>query len=1054
MCGWLDWKKWTRKKEGDDEVAEDIWSLFFDLNTLKAATNDFSEDNRLGKGGFGPVYKGRMENGQEIAVKKLSLESRQGLREFVNEIKLLLKVQHRNLVLLLGCCVEGGEKMLVYEYLPNKSLDKYVFDKNRSILLNWPKRFEIILGVARGLLYLHEEASERIIHRDIKASNILLDNQMVPKISDFGLARLFPGDESHVSTFRISGTHGYMAPEYALHGFLSVKSDVFSFGVLVLEIVSGRKSFDKDLDEESQELLGYSWNLWGEGRALELADPNLGSFASEEISRSIQIGLLCCQSNVNDRPTMSSVLLMLSGHFEELPKPGKPGLQGRIGRFTSSMGDKTTKHGFTSSMGDKPSFGTSSGVKVSHSLPESHVSMDSVNDISTSFMHGRMEERLLLSLLFLSLLNPSTCTDPQWVRCDNSQNYTSTSPFSANLAQSLRRINESTAHTGFAVLTHGSGDDSVTTLAQCESDLGFNDCQQCITDATAVIRQRCPNQKVAQVWYELCTLRYSHENFTSQPLNGVVYFVVTVANTTDPDSFNSVLGHLLGELSDKASEGGSRFAAGSSTVSDFQSVYGLVQCTRDLSQSDCKTCFEEAVAQIARCCAGRVSALIGSGSCVVRFGSSLFYNWTAVEAAPPTLPPPPVRVAPPPVEIGGGGGSNNRIGAVVGVAVAVAVAVGAAVFLGFLCVMGIRKRRKKNRIVRKRRKVSGGAMKREDGDEVGEEESVFWKLSTLKLATDKFSDENTLGSGGFGAVYKGRMRNGTEIAVKRLAVGSNQGIKEFKNEVKLLLKAQHRNLVRLLGCCMEGGEKMLIYEYLPNKSLDKYLFDKRLSAILDWPKRWGIILGVARGLVYLHEESVLTIIHRDIKATNILLDHTMSPKISDFGLATLIGGEGTQVKATGVAGTFGYMAPEYALNGILSPKCDVFSFGVLLLEILSGRKNYDEYLDESCQELLQYASKLYKEGKLLQLMDVNIGSYPQGDVLRCIKIGLLCCQTNVTERPTMASVVLMLSNSTMTTARPGLIGYNRGNKKPSSLPSRNRHHVSRNSVTLSSLAPR
>ncbi|KAL9142169.1 hypothetical protein ABFS82_14G151200 [Erythranthe guttata] len=189
-----------------DGGAENSSDLFFKLEQLQIATNFFSDINQLGHGGFGPVYKGLMSNGEQVAVKKLSLNSRQGLKEFTNEVKLLLRVQHKNLVMLLGCCVEGPEKMLVYEYLPNRSLDYFLFDKNKSPLVDWSKRFRIVKGVARGLVYLHEEAPERIIHRDIKSSNILLDDELNPKISDFGLARLFPGEETHLNTFKISGT--------------------------------------------------------------------------------------------------------------------------------------------------------------------------------------------------------------------------------------------------------------------------------------------------------------------------------------------------------------------------------------------------------------------------------------------------------------------------------------------------------------------------------------------------------------------------------------------------------------------------------------------------------------------------------------------------------------------------------------------------------------------------------------------------------------------------------------------------------------------------------
>ncbi|CAO2180745.1 unnamed protein product, partial [Urochloa humidicola] len=191
---------------GRAEEGGEAWSLFIDLPVLEAATDGFSDDNLLGRGGFGPVYKGVMPDGQQIAVKKLSLGSRQGVREFLNEVRLLLKVQHRNLVSLLGCCASSGHKMLVYPYFPNGSLDHILFNRKRCVELDWPKRYQIVIGLARGLLYLHEESPVKIIHRDIKASNVLLDDQLNPKIADFGMARLFLEDASHVNTFRISGT--------------------------------------------------------------------------------------------------------------------------------------------------------------------------------------------------------------------------------------------------------------------------------------------------------------------------------------------------------------------------------------------------------------------------------------------------------------------------------------------------------------------------------------------------------------------------------------------------------------------------------------------------------------------------------------------------------------------------------------------------------------------------------------------------------------------------------------------------------------------------------
>ncbi|XP_050217236.1 LOW QUALITY PROTEIN: G-type lectin S-receptor-like serine/threonine-protein kinase SD1-1 [Mercurialis annua] len=214
----------------------------FDLSTLMKATDNFSSLNKLGQGGFGRVYKGILIDGREIAVKRLSESSGQGPTEFKNEVIMISKLQHRNLVRLLGCCIQRDEKMLVYEFMPNKSLDFFIFDEMRIKFLDWDKRAHIIDGIARGLLYLHQDSRLRIIHRDLKASNVLLDKDMNPNISDFGMARIFGGDQTEANTNKVAGTFGYMSPEYAVDGLFSMKSDVFSFGVLVLEIVSGKKN--------------------------------------------------------------------------------------------------------------------------------------------------------------------------------------------------------------------------------------------------------------------------------------------------------------------------------------------------------------------------------------------------------------------------------------------------------------------------------------------------------------------------------------------------------------------------------------------------------------------------------------------------------------------------------------------------------------------------------------------------------------------------------------------------------------------------------------------
>ncbi|KAJ4828229.1 hypothetical protein Tsubulata_113111 [Turnera subulata] len=298
----------------------------YDWLTIVSATDHFSYSNKIGEGGFGSVYKGTLPLGQEIAVKRLSKDSGQGIVEFKNEVIFISKLQHRNLVGLLGCCIHGEERLLVYEYMCNGSLDQHLFKQARGTSIDWQKRFNIIAGIARGLLYLHRDSRMRIIHRDLKASNILLDDEMTPKISDFGLARTFGSGQLEGITKRIMGTFGYMSPEYATDGVFSTKSDVFSFGVLVIEIVSGEKNRGFCFADHEQTLLGHAWKLWNEGRPLELMDASMEKpVPTSEILNCINIGLLCVQHKPEDRPTMANVVSMLDSEGLELSQPKQPG---------------------------------------------------------------------------------------------------------------------------------------------------------------------------------------------------------------------------------------------------------------------------------------------------------------------------------------------------------------------------------------------------------------------------------------------------------------------------------------------------------------------------------------------------------------------------------------------------------------------------------------------------------------------------------------------------------------------------------------------------------
>ncbi|KAM3337070.1 hypothetical protein P3S68_032770 [Capsicum galapagoense] len=321
-------KKKTMRSEGIEVLTERAIGrnlIVFSFDQIKEATDNFSIENKIGEGGFGPVYKGRLSDGEEIAVKRLSECSKQGVEEFWNEVTLASKLQHVHVLQLQGFCIEREEKMLIYEYMRNRSLNFYLYDAVKSLILDWERRICIIEGITQGLLYLQEYSTFTVIHRDLKASNILLDDEMKPKISDFGIARLFQKDEKEANTGKIVGTYGCVPPEYVKRGVYSRKYDVYSFGVLLLQILGGKKNSCEYGFENNLNLLEYAYELWKKGNGEDFIDPSLHDAAQiGKQLRYLQVALLCVQEKWEDRPSMLEVYSMLKNETEVLPNPKVP----------------------------------------------------------------------------------------------------------------------------------------------------------------------------------------------------------------------------------------------------------------------------------------------------------------------------------------------------------------------------------------------------------------------------------------------------------------------------------------------------------------------------------------------------------------------------------------------------------------------------------------------------------------------------------------------------------------------------------------------------------
>ncbi|KAG7019663.1 Cysteine-rich receptor-like protein kinase 29, partial [Cucurbita argyrosperma subsp. argyrosperma] len=666
---------------------------------------------------------------------------------------------------------------------------------------------------------------------------------------------------------------------------------------------------------------------------------------------------------------------------------------------------------------------------------------------------------ITLSLLFLALIGyPLAFAQPRLLHfiCvdgGNSNHTTDGAAYKANLEHLLYTF--TTDHQieyGFYNFSYG-GENRAYAIGLCRGDISAEACRRCLNNSRDILLTRCETQKEALGWYDACMLRYSDRPILGSMEVSPPAFLWNTMNASDPEGFTEAARNLIVSLIGPTSAGDSRmkFAVGNATLPNLPTIYGSAQCTPDLSPRKCNECLSGALPLIQDCCDGKRGGRVLRPSCNFRYETySFIQSPLPPPPPPPTLSPFPSPPSPPLLlnrtthgnataptsrkiapflplypELLCFSGNKSSYSATF---IAIVVPIAAVVVLALMISIYIFLRNC-------RPKPSGENYQAEEKTTtVG---FLQFDFNTIRTATDEFSDENKLGEGGFGAVYKGKLPNKRIVAVKRLSKVSGQGDDEFKNELLLLSKLHHRNLVKLLGFSFKQNEKLLIYEFLQNGSLEKFIFDPLKRQTLNWAMRYKIIQDITRGLVYLHEDSRIKIIHRDLKPSNILLDTNMNAKISDFGTARLFASEQTRDDTSAIIGTFGYMAPEYARHGQFSSKSDVFSFGVLVLEIVTGRRNnransYNENIED---RLISSAWRNWREGTALNIVDpcVEIRSeMMRNEATRCIQIGLLCIQEKVCERPTMGTILLLLNGDLADFPTPSQPSFFMNTKNPPS----------------------
>ncbi|OEL36763.1 L-type lectin-domain containing receptor kinase IV.2 [Dichanthelium oligosanthes] len=935
----------------------------FTYKDLFYATDGFKDKNLLGRGGFGSVYMGLLPKSKmKVAVKRVSHESRQGMKEFIAEVVSLGRLRHRNVVQLLGYCRRKGELLLVYDHMPNGSLDKYLHDQDKPTL-DWGQRFKIIKGVASGLLYLHEDWEKVVIHRDIKASNVLLDTEMNGRLGDFGLARLYDHG-TDPNTTHVVGTMGYLAPELGHRAKATPSTDVFAFGVFLLEVTCGRQPVEEDAHGSPTVLVDWVLDLWRNGLIMEAADPKLGNDYADEVELVLKLGLLCSHPLASARPSMRRVVQCLDGDM------AFPEHQATHMNFSTTTLVKDQGHGqdavecmvnvrsipfllFVLLHKIKLVSSASDGRFAFEGFTTANLILDGAAMVTPSGLLALTNDKHTKGHAFFQAP----------LRFHVPSNGTPLASFSVTFVFAIMSEHAQLSDHGLAFVVTPSSNLSAATGAQYLGLLNISDNGKASNHILAI---------------ELDTVLSPEFHDIDSNHVGI-----------DVNNLQSVKSHTAGYYEEGIGKFLNLTLMSRKAMQVWVDYNGkAMELNVTLAPLDVEKPTEPLLST-----AINLSEIV-TGTAYVGFSSAtglsiayhyvLGWSFSFNGAAPilnssnlPALPRLPHQKR-----------SLTEILVIV-LPLATAGFIVALLAVVFMFV---------------RRWLRYAELHEDWEVEFGPQRFSY---KDLFHATEGFVSKQLLGIGGFGRVYKGILpESNLQIAVKRVSHDSKQGMKEFIAEIVSMGRLRHKNLVQLLGYCRRKGELLLVYDYMSNGSLDKHLYD-RGRPVLSWNIRFHLIKGIASGLLYLHEDWEQVVVHRDIKASNVLLDSEMNGCLGDFGLAKLYD-HGTNPRTTHVVGTMGYLSPELLRIGKASPGTDVFAFGIFLLEVTCGRRP----LEHDQVVLLDWVLEHWNRGAILETVDPRLcGEYIAEEAGLVLKLGLLCSQPMPNARPNMRQVLQYLDGT-------------------------------------------